>query len=170
MWNLYFAIFFSSFWLSLILYFVQYLCAEYLIKRGFGLGFERTYLSLWNFKLCTTCGLFWRKFHRCSVSSAVTVINAPSLTKKTICITAQADSPSCRTWQSTPGFPNLLRQQKSGNGIKEKLILVGGCCYWMASHGTERHGIRWKGVDVVIVVDVDVIPFPKSCDDYDGKV
>lgn len=67
------------------------------------------YLSLWNFKLCTTCGLFCRKFHKCSVSSAVTVTSAPSLTKNTMWSTAQADSPSCRTWQSTPGFPNLFR-------------------------------------------------------------
>lgn len=66
-----------------------------------------TYRSRWNFKLCTIWVDFCRKFHRWSVSSAVAVTRAPSLTRNSMCVTAQADSSSCRTCMSTPGLPSL---------------------------------------------------------------
>lgn len=66
---------------------------------------KKTDLSLWNFRLCTTCGIFCRKFHRCKVSSAVAETNAPSLIKNCNCITAV--HPSCLTCASTPGRPKL---------------------------------------------------------------
>lgn len=66
---------------------------------------KRTDLSRWNFRLCTTCGIFWRKFHRWRVSSVVAEIRAPSLIKNCNCITAV--HPSCFTWTSTPGLPRL---------------------------------------------------------------
>lgn len=77
---------------------------------------QTTYLSLWNFKLCTTSGVFCcRKFHKCMVSSAVALTSAPSLTRNSIFVTAHADSPSWRTWLSTPGLPNLwLFRKKQG--------------------------------------------------------
>lgn len=67
---------------------------------------KETDLSLWNFRLCTTCGIFCRKFHRCKVSSAVAETNAPSLIKNCNCITAV--HPSCFTCASTPGRPKLF--------------------------------------------------------------
>lgn len=67
---------------------------------------EKTDLSLWNLRLCTTCGIFCRKFHRCKVSSAVAETNAPSLIKNCNCTTAV--HPSCLTCASTPGRPKLF--------------------------------------------------------------
>lgn len=74
---------------------------------------KNAYLSLWNFKLCMTWGTFWRIFHKCIVSSAVTVTNLPSLTINSERITAHADSPSWLTWVSTPGRPNLWIERES---------------------------------------------------------
>ena len=67
---------------------------------------KKTDLSLWNLRLCTTCGIFCRKFHRCRVSSAVAETNAPSLIRNCNCITAV--HPSCFTCASTPGRPKLF--------------------------------------------------------------
>lgn len=109
--------YFHIFWNLNLSGFTSLLCHSFFFsyskkkKQNFFLCILFAYLSLWNFKLCTTCGLFCRKFHKCSVSSAVAVTSAPSLTKNTMWSTAQADSPSCRTWQSTPGFPNLFYQK-----------------------------------------------------------
>lgn len=79
---------------------------------------SNTHLSLWNFRLWTTCGIFWRKFHRCKVSSAVVETNAPSLIKNCNCTTAV--HPSCLTCASTPGRPKLIHIVS----IKEKAILM----------------------------------------------
>lgn len=73
-----------------------------------------TDLSLWNLRLCTTCGIFWRKFHKCTVSSAVADTNAPSLIKNCNCITAA--HPSCLTCASTPGLPKLFLWYQINSG------------------------------------------------------
>lgn len=65
-----------------------------------------TNLSLWNLRLCTTCGIFWRKFHKCKVSSSVADTNAPSLMRN--CNRSTAAHSSCLTCASTPGLPKLF--------------------------------------------------------------
>lgn len=116
------------------------------------------YLSLWNFKLCTTCGLFWRKFHWCSVSSAVTVISAPSLTRNWMWVTAQADSPSCRTWQSTPGFPNLYQSPKV---LIIKLFVADCCCVWS--------GKKCDNAEVWTTLIVSMLRISKWCEYFNVK-
>lgn len=84
-----------------------------LSKKKSYIYYKKTDLSLWNFRLCTTCGIFCRKFHRCNVSSAVAETNAPSLIKNCNCITAV--HPSCLTCASTPGRPKLFYRFNQGN-------------------------------------------------------
>lgn len=69
----------------------------------------------------------------CRVSSAVAVMNEPSFTRNTMCVTAQADSLSCRTWQSTPGLPNLLAAHRT-HQIKYSFGVA---------HAVECEPIRW---------------------------
>jgi len=80
------------------------------------------YLSRWNFKLCTTSALFCRKFQRCKLSSAVTVINAPSFIRNSTWTTAASNS--CLTCASTPGLPILYYTLiKENRGMNNKITV-----------------------------------------------
>lgn len=76
-----------------------------------------THLSRWNFKLWTTSARFCLKFHRCKLSSAVTVIKAPSFIRNSTWTTAA--SSSCRTCASTPGLPILYINTGQGKSRYE---------------------------------------------------
>lgn len=84
------------------------------------------YRSRWNLRLCTMRGVFWRMFHKCIVSSAVTVTKAPSFTRNWAKRTAHSDSPSCLACASTQGRPKLRRKitQKLVNQVDFNWIFI----------------------------------------------
>lgn len=93
-----------------------------------------TNLSLWNLRLCTTCGIFWRKFHKCNVPSPVADTSAPSLIKN--CKWSTDEHPSCLTWTSTPGLPKLFPHHRI-HSEKYKSISITGRRY-SHSHATSN--------------------------------
>ena len=100
---------------------------------------QNSYLSMQNLSECSMAGLFWRKFHKCKVSSAKALTRAPLKIKYILYVTIFTLPNSCQ---------NILLNLKP---FCQKIIILRNICL------TQIPNSRWRRVCYIHMFLINVL-------------